>query len=135
MIAPIVLGLLGLVTLAGLALGGRHLYLRVDRPGGFECSLRVVHGEIPGLTGRFRAGHAGRELDDFVWRRVAWPSPAVRFPAGAVRLDRERAPSPRDHLLSVPAHFAILPVELPDGIRLDLALARGKLTKITTALG
>lgn len=135
MIGPIILGLLGIAALGGLAIGGRHLYLRLDRPGGFECSLRVVHGTVPGLTGKFRAGHAGRELDGFVWRRVAWPSPAVRFPAGAVRLDRERAPSPRDHLLSVPAHFAILPVELADGIRLDLAVARRKRGKIVAALG
>ena len=117
------------------AVGLRHIYLKASRPHGFECSLRVGSGEVPGLTHRFRAGYAGREMDGFVWRRMAWPSPPVRFPATAVRLDEERAPSVRDHILSVPASFAVVAVELDDDTRIDLALARRKRDRIIAALG
>jgi hypothetical protein len=124
-----------LAALAGVALATRHLALRLTRPGGFECSLRAAAGDVPGLGPRFRAGYAGRELDGFVWRRLAWPSPPVRFPATAVRLDEERAPSHRDHLVSVPAHFAVVPVVLSDGTRLDLALSRRKVRRVIALLG
>jgi hypothetical protein len=59
----------------------------------------------------------------------------VRFPATAVRLDEERAPSVRDHLVSVPAHFAVVPVVLGDGVRIDLALSRHKRDRVVAALG
>jgi hypothetical protein len=130
-----VLVVLGLAALAGVALGLRHLWLRASRPRGFECSLRIRDGHVPGLNHRFRAGYAGRELDEFVWRRMAWPSPPVRFPATAVRLDEERAPARRDHLLSVPASFAVVPVVLEDGVQLDLALSRRKRKLVVAALG
>lgn len=130
-----ILVVIGLVALAAIALGGRHLYFKVTRPRGFECSLRVVTGEVPGLSHRFRAGYAGREMDAFVWRRLAWPSPAVRFPATAVRLDQEWAPSVKDHVLSVPASFAVVKVDLDDGLELDLALARRRRARILAALG
>lgn len=126
---------LGLVALAAIGLGLRHLFLKLSRPGGFECSLRVRSGEVPGLTHRFRAGYAGREMDAFVWRRLVWPSPPVRFPAGAVRLDQERAPSVKDHVLSVPSTFAVVAVELDDGVQLDLALSRRRRARIVAALG
>ena len=131
----VLIALLVVAASGGVALGVRHLYLRASRPQGFECSLRVADGEVPGLTRRFRAGYAGREMDGFVWRRLVWPSPAVRFPANAVRLDEERAPGVRDHLLSVPASFAVVPVVLPDGPRIDLALARRKRGRVVAALG
>jgi hypothetical protein len=124
-----------MVAVGAAAVGLRHIYLKVSRPRGFECSLRVRSGEVDGLTHRFRAGYAGREMDAFVWRRMAWPSPPVRFPATAVRMDEEHAPSVRDHILSVPASFAVLAVELDDGTRLDLALARRRRDRIIAALG
>jgi hypothetical protein len=125
----------GLLPLAAIALCGRHIYLKVSRPRGFECSLRIVAGEVPGLSHRFRAGYAGREMDQFVWRRMAWPSPPVRFAATAVRLDQEWAPSVKDHLVSVPASFAVVRVDLGDGVELDLALARRRRARIVAALG
>ena len=131
----VILVVIVLVALGGAAVGLRHVYLKVSRPRGFECSLRVRDGEVAGLTHRFRAGYAGREMDTFVWRRMAWPSHPVRFPATAVRLDEERAPSVRDHIISVPASFAVLAVELEDGTRLDLALARRRRERIIAALG
>jgi hypothetical protein len=131
--AALVVGL-GVVALGGLALAIRHLALRLVRPGGFECSLRVAAGTVPGLGSRFRAGYAGPELDVFVWRRILWPSAAVRFPATAVRIDEEHAPSHRDHLVSVPAHFAVVPVVLPEGVRLDLALPRRRLPRVVARL-
>jgi hypothetical protein len=134
-VGSVLVGVLVLLALAGIALGGRHVFLRVSRPRGFECSLRVAQGTVPGLTRRFRAGYAGRELETFVWRRFLWPSPPVRFAATAVRLDEEKAPSVRDHLVSVPAHFAVVPVVLADGSRLDLALSRRKRDRIVAALG
>jgi hypothetical protein len=132
---PVVISVLAIGAVAGMAIGLRHLFLRASRPRGFECSLRVAHGDVPGLTGRFRTGYAGREMDSFVWRRMIWPSPPVRFPASAVRLDEERAPSVRDHVVSVPAHFAVVPVMLEDGVRLDLALSRRKRDRVVAALG
>jgi hypothetical protein len=134
-VGTVILALVALVVVGAIVLGLRHVYLKVSRPRGFECSLRVASGEVPGLTHRFRAGYAGRELDDFVWRRMAWPSPPVRFPAAAVRLDEERAPSVRDHIISVPATFAVVPVHIDTDIRIDLALARRKRNRIIAALG
>lgn len=131
----VVLAAVFVLALAGAAIGMRHVFLRVSRPKGFECSLRVASGELPGLSRRFRSGYAGRELDGFVWRRMIWPSPAVRFPATAVRLDEEKAPSVRDHVVSIPAHFAVVPVTLADGVRLDLALSRRKRDRVVAALG
>jgi hypothetical protein len=133
--ATAVLAAVVVAAAAGLVLGARHVFLRVSRPRGFECSLRVRDGEVPGLTRRFRAGYAGRELDAFVWRRLAWPSRPVRFPATAVRLDEERAPSVKDHVMSVPAHFAVVPVVLDDGVHLDLALSRRRRDRVVAALG
>lgn len=130
-----ILVVLVVVAVAALALAARHAYLKLARPGGFECSLRVVAGDVPGLGRRFRAGYAGREMGDFVWRRLAWPSPPVRIPATAIRLDTERAPSARDHVVSVPASFAVVAVELGDDVRLDLALPRRRRDRIVTALG
>jgi hypothetical protein len=134
-VGTVILIVIGLVALAAVALGGRHLYLKVSRPRGFECSLRVAAGEVPGLSHRFRAGYAGREMDAFVWRRLAWPSPPVRFPATAVRLDEEWAPSVKDTVLSVPASFAVVKVHLEEGVDLDLALARRRRARIVAALG
>ena len=131
----VILVVIAVAAVGAAAVGLRHIYLKVSRPHGFECSLRIRSGHVDGLTHRFRAGYAGRELDGFVWRRMAWPSPPVRFPATAVRLDEERAPSVRDHILSVPASFAVVAVELDDGTRIDLALARRRRDRIIAALG
>jgi hypothetical protein len=131
----VIIAVIVLLTLGGIALGTRHIFLRVHRPRGFECSLRATNGDVPGLTGRFRAGYAGRELDTFVWRRLIWPSEPVRFPARGVRLDEERAPGLRHHLVSVPASFAVVPVDLEDGGRIDLAFSRRKIKLITAAIG
>ena len=131
----LIVGVIGLAALAGVVLGARHIYLRASRPRGFECSMRIAEGEVRGLTRRFRAGYAGREMDTFVWRRLVWPSPPVRFPATAVRLDEERAPGLRDHLLSVPATFSVVPLTLADGSRIDLALPRRKRDRVVAALG
>lgn len=125
----IAVALILLAALAGVLIGGRHLYLRLDRPRGLNCSLRVVHGELPGLRPRFRAGYAGPEMDRLLWRRVAWPDPPVRFPVGAVRIDLARRPR-RGERLGVPASFNIVPVELPDGVMLELAVPRTGLRKI-----
>jgi hypothetical protein len=134
-VGTVILIVLALAAVSAVALGGRHLYLKVSRPRGFECSLRVAAGEVPGLSHRFRAGYAGREMDAFVWRRLAWPSPPVRFPATAVRLDEEWAPSVKDTVLSVPASFAVVKVHLEEGVDLDLALARRRRARIVAALG
>lgn len=120
-------------AVAGSVLGIRHLYLRLDRPGGLNCSLRVVHGEVPGLGPRFRSGYAGPEMDRLMWRRIAWPDPAVRFPLGAVRVDRDRRPH-RNERLGIPASFSIVPVELPDGTVLELAVPRTGRHKIVQLL-
>jgi hypothetical protein len=134
-VGGVIIVVVALIALSAVAIGLRHVYLKLARPGGFECSLRIAEGEMPGLSRRFRAGYAGREMDAFVWRRMAWPSAPVRFPATAIRLDEERAPSVRDHIVSVPASFAVVVVALDDGTRLDLALARRRRSRIIAALG
>ncbi|HEY7439442.1 MAG TPA: hypothetical protein VIC35_08595 [Acidimicrobiia bacterium] len=123
-----------LVAVLGLALGGRHLLLKALRPGGFECSLRTLSGERPGLSDRFRAGYAGRELDNFVWRRIIWPSPKVSIPAAAIHFEEQRPPGRRQHLFSLPASFAVIPVELPDGTVLELALSQRRLDRVIAVL-
>jgi hypothetical protein len=117
------------LAVAGAAIGLRHLYLRFDRPGGMTCSLRVAHGEVAGLRPQFHAGWAGPQMRDLLWRRLAWPGPGVTFPLTAIRLDRER-PVRRRELWRVPASFVILPVELDDGIVLELAVPRHRLRRL-----
>ncbi len=129
----VVVGVLALAALLGIAMGGRHLYLRVDRPRGINCSLRALHGSIPGLTGRFRAGYAGPEPGRLLWRRVAWPDPAVTIPVGAVRLERERRPVAGERLV-VPASFMIVPVELDGDVVLELALPRTRRRRLVDLL-
>jgi len=133
-VGTVVLVLLAVIALVGAVTAGRHLYLRLDRPGGFSCSLRVLRGEVPGLRERFVAGYAGPELGRLLWRRVAWPGAPVRFPLARIRIDRERRPAARERM-AVPASFSILPVELDDGVVLELALARHRLPKLVAMLG
>ncbi len=129
----VVVGVLALAAVLGIAMGGRHLYLRVDRPRGINCSLRVLHGSIPGLTRRFRAGYAGPEPGRLMWRRVAWPDPAISIPVGAVRLDRERRPRAGERL-AIPASFTVVPVELGDDVVLELALPRTRRRRLVDLL-
>ena len=117
---------------AARPIGIRHLYLRFDRPGGMTCSLRVAHGELAGLGPRFHAGYAGPQMRDLLWRRLAWPGPGVAFPLTAIRIDRERPPR-RGERWQVPASFSILPVELADGVVLELAVPRHRLRKLVGA--
>ena len=120
-------------ALVGLFIGGRHLYLRLDRPGGFECSLRVVRGEVPGIGPKFRAGYAGPEPGRLFWRRVARPGPGVRIPLGACRVDQARR-ARRGERLSVPSTFSIIPVEFDPDTTLELALPDRKIRKLVGML-
>jgi hypothetical protein len=122
-----------LVALAGAATGLRHIYLRMDRPGGVTCSLRVAQGTLPGLGPRFHAGYAGPQMRDLLWRRVAWPGAGIVFPLEAIRLDRERPPLPGERW-RVPASFGILPVELADGVVLELAVPRHRLRRLVALI-
>ncbi len=125
----VVLVVVVFVAVTGAAVGIRHLYLRMDRPGGITCSLRVAHGSLPGLGPGFHAGWAGPQMRDLLWRRVAWPGPGIVFPLDAIRLDRERRPQPGERW-RVPASFGILPVELADGVVLELAVPRHRLRRL-----
>jgi hypothetical protein len=129
----ILLVLVVLVGVSGAAMGIRHLYLRLDRPGGVTCSLRVARGSLPGLGPRFHAGYAGPQMRDLLWRRVAWPGPGIVFPIGAIRVDRERAPV-RGERWRVPPSFSVLPVELADGVVLELAVPRYRLRKVVALI-
>ncbi len=132
----IILSVIALAALAGLTLGVRHIYLHASRPRGFDCSLRIADGDVTGLTHRFRAGLRGPRDGRL---RLAAPGLAVRRRSGSrrrrVRLDEERAPGLRDHLISVPASFAVVPVTLADGSRIDLALPRRRRDRVVAALG
>ena len=121
------------VAVAGLFTSGRHLYLRLDRPGGFECSVRVVRGELPGISSKFRAGYAGPEPGLLFWRRVARPGPGVRIPLGACRVDQARR-ARRGERLSVPSTFSIIPVEFDPDTTLELALPDRKIRKLVGML-
>jgi hypothetical protein len=125
--------LLGVAALAGVVIGARHLYFRLSRPRGFECSLRLVRGEMPGLVAKFRAGHAGPEMHLLRWRRIAWPGPNVTFPATAVRVDRARRPHAGERL-AIPATFTVVPVELDSGALLELALPTRRLPRLVALL-
>jgi hypothetical protein len=122
-----------LVGVIGAAVGIRHLYLRLDRPGGLTCSMRVVDGTMSGLGPRFLAGYAGPQMREMLWRRIAWPGPGVSFPLTAIRIDRERRPA-RGERLRIPSSFSILPVELADGVVLELAVPRQRLRRLVTML-
>jgi len=122
------------IAAAGAAIGIRHVYLRFDRPGGTTCSMRVARGAHEGLGPRFHAGYAGPQMREMLWRRLAWPGAGVTFPLSAIRLDGERPPAPRERW-SVPASFSILPVELDDGVVLELAVPRHRLRKIVGLIG
>jgi hypothetical protein len=130
----VVLALVLLAGISGAAMGIRHLYLRLDRPGGVTCSLRVVHGELSGLGARFHAGYAGPQMRELLWRRVAWPGPGIVFPLDAIRVDRERPPA-RGERWQVPASFSIMPVDLPDGVVLELAVPRHRLRRLVSLIG
>jgi hypothetical protein len=122
-----------LLAVIGTAIGGRHLYLRLDRPGGITCSLRVAQGSLPGLGPGFHAGYAGPQMRDLFWRRIAWPSPGVVFPIEAIRIDRERRPAPGERW-RVPASFSVMPVELDDGVVLEIAVPRHRLRRLIAIL-
>ena len=125
----VVLVVIVLTAVAGAAMGIRHLYLRMDRPGGMTCSLRVAQGSLSGLGPRFHAGYAGPQMRDLLWRRVAWPSAGIVFPLDAIRIDRERRPLPGERW-RVPASFSVLPVELDGGVVLELAVPRHRLRRL-----
>lgn len=129
----VVLAVLVLAAVAGAAMGIRHVYLRLDRPGGVTCSLRVARGELSGLGPRFRAGYAGPQMRELLWRRLAWPGQSVTFPLDAIRVDRERPPA-RGELWQVPPSFSILPVDLADGVVLELAVPRHRLRRLVALL-
>ena len=122
------------LAVVGLAMGGRHLYLRLDRPRGFECSLRILHGEVQGLSPKFRAGYAGPEMRQLFWRRIARPGVGVRFPVEAIRVDQARRPRAGERL-AVPATFSIMPVELDPETTLELAMSSRRLPRLVGMLG
>lgn len=121
------------IGLFSAVIGGRHLYFRLDRPGGFECSLRVTHGQVLGLGPVFRAGYAGPEMQILLWRRIAWPGEGVRIPVSCVRIDRERPPA-RGERLRIPATFSVLPIDLSDGTTLELAIPRRRVARLVALL-
>ena len=128
-----VIAAFAILTMIGLVVGGRHLYLRLDRPGGFECSLRVVRGDVPGLGAKFRAGYAGPEVARLYWRRIARPGPKVRFPLECVVIDEGRRPRMGERL-AIPATFTIIPVEIDDDTTVELALPSRRLKRLIMLL-
>lgn len=128
------LSVLAALAVLGLGVGGRHLYLRLDRPHGFECSLRLVHGEVDGLGPKFRAGYAGPEVRQLLWRRIAPSGPGVRFSVDAIRVDRARRPAPGERL-AVPASFSIMPVDVGPDTRLELAMPSRRLRRLLALMG
>ena len=121
------------IGLFGAVIGARHLYFRLDRPGGFECSLRVTHGQVLGLGPVFRAGYAGPEMQILLWRRIAWPGEGVRIPVLCIRIDQARRPAPGERL-RIPATFSVMPIELADGTTLELALPRRRVARLVALL-
>ena len=116
-------------ALIGALIGGRHIYLKLDRPKGFECSLRVRHGNVDGLGPKFRAGYAGPEIEQLFWRRISWPGPGVRFPAVAIRLAEARRPTARERP-AIPASFTVIPVDLDPQTQVELALPTRRVARL-----
>lgn len=118
-----------LAATLGSALALHHLYLRLDRPGGCTSSLRVAAGAARGLSGSFRTGYIGPEMDQLWWRRIAGAGPGIRFPKSSLRLAESRRPIGREHL-QIPPHFVIVVVDLIDGTRLELAVPHRRLREL-----
>ncbi|MBK5289299.1 MAG: DUF2550 family protein [Acidimicrobiia bacterium] len=127
--AAVVLSALALGAIAGVLIGGHHLYLRLDRPGGFECSLRVTRGTVDGLGPKFRAGYAGPEVEQLLWRRIAWLGSGVRVPITGVRLAEARRPASRERP-ALPASFTVIPVDVDAETRVELALPTRRVARL-----
>ncbi len=130
----VILIAVAIAGLAGALIGGRHLYLRLDRPGGFECSLRVRRGHVPGLGPKFRAGYAGPEPGLLFWRCIARPGPSVRIPLLAVRMDHIHRAHGGERV-TVPTTFSIIAVELDADTALELAMPDRKIRRLVGMLG
>jgi hypothetical protein len=106
----------------------RRLSLRIGASRPFDCALRSVDGAARGTGLRFRHGIAGTHPQaGLVWRPLYRLGPAVAVPLTAIRFDAERAPGRRERLLTVPPAWMIVPVDAPDGSRLELAFHRRSL--------
>lgn len=132
--AAIVVGAILVLGIVGLLIGGRHLYLRLDRPKGFECSLRVCHGTVAGLGPKFRAGYGGPEVEQLLWRRIAWPGPRVHIPIAGIRLGDARRPAARERP-AIPASFTVIPIDLDVDTRIELALPTRRVTRLVGLIG
>jgi hypothetical protein len=132
-VIDVALALVVVVAVVGAAVGLRELYLRLDRPGGIACSLRVRDGHTPGVGAVFRTGYLGPEPERLLWRRLVWPGPHVPLPRDGVLLDEGRR-AVRGERWTVPATFVIVPVTLADGAVLELALPRRRVAQLAALL-
>jgi hypothetical protein len=111
-------------ALVGLLLGGAVARLRTRAVGGHgavECGLRVLQGDAPGLTTRWRHGVASLSEGELVWRR--WPVATTRARLRVATIGRTSNRTPRlpESLLLLPG-AVVLPVVLDSGARLELAV-------------
>ena len=124
-----------LVAAAGAAIGIRHLYLRLDRPGGVTCSLRVAHGDAAGTRApvprRLRRTADAATCSGAGWRG---PGPGIVFPVDRDPGRPRTAARCRGERWRVPASFSVLPVELADGVVLELAVPRHRLRKLVALI-
>lgn len=130
----IVVGAFVVLGMIGMLVGGRHLYLRLDRPKGFECSLRVRHGAVAGLGPKFRAGYGGPEIQQLLWRRIAWPGPRVHIPVAGIRLGEARRPGGRERP-AIPASFTVIPIDLDADTRIELAMPIRRVPRLVGLIG
>jgi hypothetical protein len=108
-----------------VVLAVRRVSLRIGTSHPFDCAIRSVEGTAQGTGPRFRHGMAGTHVQaGLVWRPLYRFGPAVTIPLTAIRFDAERAPGRRERLLTVPPAWLIVPVDAPDGSRLELAFHR-----------
>ena len=95
----------------------------------FECSLRVLQGEVGGLGSHWRAGVAHTEGDEVVWRR--WPivTGHARLRVVTVSWAEARKPQRSEYIVLNP-RTVVVPVRLHSGARLELAVVERELDDV-----
>jgi hypothetical protein len=76
--------------------------------GGFDCGLRVVDGNVYGLSSRWRHGEAYVEGNVLVWRRLPWRQPILRLAISLLREDPVRSTGLAELLFARPGNQVFL---------------------------
>src|SRR6266496_2849541 len=109
------------------------LYGALGGAGTFECGLRVVEGNILGLSSHWRHGVGSVNGNELAWRRI--PS-STTLTLRIVSLDRLRMRSAqgRERISRSPKSVAI-PARVHDGAQIEIAVLRREVERFLDLLG